>query len=224
MSEPHSRITRQPHFRPGELHQDDTRATVSSTKFTHHRWCWFHRIPRVAITIEQVRNLQGKLIHTHRHTIQYLLLKIFVLDKLDYCANLKNIEQLTIAQTSNSSRAMSDLQTFCFVLREQNIDTALHFAAQTHVDNSFGNSLEFTTNNIEGTHVYSKRAERRTVSKDLRMSLPTKFMAKVLMNLTRATQNMVPSLRQLILILQQKQEQKCSLAMDVRTGLALLRR
>jgi UDP-glucose 4,6-dehydratase len=26
----------------------------------------------------------------------------------------------------------------------------MHFAAQTHVDNSFGNSFEFTENNIRG--------------------------------------------------------------------------
>lgn len=29
----------------------------------------------------------------------------------------------------------------------------MHFAAQTHVDNSFGNSFEFSQNNILGTHV-----------------------------------------------------------------------
>lgn len=38
------------------------------------------------------------------------------------------------------------------VLKSENIDTILHFAAQTHVDNSFGNSLEFTKDNVEGTH------------------------------------------------------------------------
>jgi dTDP-glucose 4,6-dehydratase len=39
------------------------------------------------------------------------------------------------------------------VLHTEQIDTVLHFAAQTHVDNSFGNSFEFTKNNICGTHV-----------------------------------------------------------------------
>lgn len=29
----------------------------------------------------------------------------------------------------------------------------MHFAAQTHVDNSFGNSFEFSVNNFDGTHV-----------------------------------------------------------------------
>jgi hypothetical protein len=37
-----------------------------------------------------------------------------------------------------------------FVLEEEEIDTILHFAAQTHVDNSFGNSLAFTLNNTYG--------------------------------------------------------------------------
>jgi len=38
------------------------------------------------------------------------------------------------------------------IFKGKNIDTVLHFAAQSHVDNSFGNSFEFTKNNIEGTH------------------------------------------------------------------------
>jgi len=39
------------------------------------------------------------------------------------------------------------------VLKNYDIDTVLHFAAQTHVDNSFQNSLSFTKNNVVGTHV-----------------------------------------------------------------------
>jgi UDP-glucose 4,6-dehydratase len=46
-----------------------------------------------------------------------------------------------------------------FVLREEKIDTILHFAAQTHVDNSFGNSLAFTHSNILGTHVLLESAK-----------------------------------------------------------------
>lgn len=38
------------------------------------------------------------------------------------------------------------------LFKSKRIDTVLHFAAQSHVDNSFGNSFEFTKNNIEGTH------------------------------------------------------------------------
>lgn len=43
-----------------------------------------------------------------------------------------------------------DLLNHLFV--SEKIDVVLHFAAQSHVDNSFGNSFEFTKNNIEGTH------------------------------------------------------------------------
>lgn len=40
-----------------------------------------------------------------------------------------------------------------YLLQSKAIDTVIHFAAQSHVDNSFGNSLEFTRNNVLGTHV-----------------------------------------------------------------------
>ncbi|KAJ4845004.1 Rhm1p, partial [Turnera subulata] len=80
--------------------------------------------------------------------------KIVVLDKLDYCSNLKN---LLPSQTSPNFKfikgdiASADLVNF--ILLTESIDTIMHFAAQTHVDNSFGNSFEFTKNNIYGTHV-----------------------------------------------------------------------
>eukprot|EP00976_Prorocentrum_cordatum_P085802 1186245-Prorocentrum_minimum.AAC.5 len=45
-----------------------------------------------------------------------------------------------------------------YLLSSEKIDTIMHFAAQTHVDNSFGNSFEFTMNNIYGTHVLLESA------------------------------------------------------------------
>jgi len=44
------------------------------------------------------------------------------------------------------------------VLVEERIDTVIHFAAQSHVDNSFGNSINFTENNVLGTHVLLEAA------------------------------------------------------------------
>ena len=38
-----------------------------------------------------------------------------------------------------------------FILKEYEIDTIMHFT-QSHVDNSFGNSLTFTQDNVIGTH------------------------------------------------------------------------
>lgn len=46
-----------------------------------------------------------------------------------------------------------------YVLRTERIDHIMHFAAQTHVDNSFGNSFTFTENNILGTHVLLEGAK-----------------------------------------------------------------
>jgi UDP-glucose 4,6-dehydratase len=40
-----------------------------------------------------------------------------------------------------------------YIFETEEIDTVLHFAAQSHVDNSFGNSIAFTSDNVLGTHV-----------------------------------------------------------------------
>ncbi|KAK4787086.1 hypothetical protein SAY86_010919 [Trapa natans] len=79
---------------------------------------------------------------------------IIVLDKLDYCSNLKNLNPSRESPNFKFIRgdiASADLVNF--ILVTESIDTIMHFAAQTHVDNSFGNSFEFTKNNIYGTHV-----------------------------------------------------------------------
>lgn len=80
--------------------------------------------------------------------------KIVVLDKLDYCSNLKNL--LPSRSSPNFKFVKGDIGSadlVNFLLLTESIDTIMHFAAQTHVDNSFGNSFEFTKNNIYGTHV-----------------------------------------------------------------------
>jgi dTDP-glucose 4,6-dehydratase len=80
--------------------------------------------------------------------------QIVVLDKLDYCSSKKNLEE-TLRTRSNVKFVKGDVRSIDllqFILNSEKIDTILHFAAQTHVDNSFGNSCEFTANNIEGTH------------------------------------------------------------------------
>lgn len=91
---------------------------------------------------------------SNRLVRNYPQYKIVVLDKLDYCSNLKNLQP---SQSSPNFKfvkgdiASADLVNYLLIT--ENIDTIMHFAAQTHVDNSFGNSFEFTKNNIYGTHV-----------------------------------------------------------------------
>ncbi|AGE49559.1 GDP-L-fucose synthase 2 [Acanthocystis turfacea Chlorella virus Can0610SP] len=80
--------------------------------------------------------------------------KVVVLDKMDYCATLNNLA--TVRDAPNFKFVKGDIQStdlLAHVLKQEKIDTIMHFAAQTHVDNSFGNSLAFTMNNVYGTHV-----------------------------------------------------------------------
>ncbi|KAL3156825.1 Rhm1p [Trebouxia sp. C0009 RCD-2024] len=85
--------------------------------------------------------------------------KIVVLDKLDYCASLRNLE--STQDKPNFKFVKGDIQSADLVRHifdQEEIDTVMHFAAQTHVDNSFGNSLAFTMNNTYGTHVLLESA------------------------------------------------------------------
>jgi dTDP-glucose 4,6-dehydratase len=103
--------------------------------------------PRV-YSSNNARTLHPSLARTTRRARQ-----IVVLDKLDYCSSLKNLERAK--ECANVRFVKGDVRSFdllSYVLQSERIDTVVHFAAQSHVDNSFGNSYEFTKNNIEGTH------------------------------------------------------------------------
>ena len=77
-----------------------------------------------------------------------------MIDSLQYCASLKNLENV---RNLNSFKFVEgDIRSADLVrhiLLQENIDTIMHFAAETHVDNSFGNSFSFTETNVLGTHV-----------------------------------------------------------------------
>lgn len=85
-------------------------------------------------------------------------------DKLDYCScitNLDEIKDYPNYKFIHGNICSADLVSY--VLKENNIDTIMHFAAQTHVDNSFGNSFQFTQNNILGTHVLLESAKSANI-------------------------------------------------------------
>jgi len=73
--------------------------------------------------------------------------KIVNFDKLDYCSSSDGVEHDLLVVGN-----LQDAELILRVLKDNEIDTVIHFAAQTHVDNSFGNSIEFTKDNILGTH------------------------------------------------------------------------
>jgi len=93
------------------------------------------------------------------------------LDKLDYCATLNNTRVLdgrpNFAFEHGDITSPSDVKR---VLRKHKIDTIFHFAAQSHVDLSFGNSYQFTNTNVYGTHVLLERARQHSVNRFIHIS------------------------------------------------------
>ena len=55
-------------------------------------------------------------------------------------------------------------------LERYNIDTIFHFAAQSHVDLSFGNSYGFTHTNVYGTHVLLEGAKKVGIKRFIHIS------------------------------------------------------
>eukprot|EP00594_Rhizosolenia_setigera_P017381 CAMPEP_0178968714 /NCGR_PEP_ID=MMETSP0789-20121207/18424_1 /TAXON_ID=3005 /ORGANISM="Rhizosolenia setigera, Strain CCMP 1694" /LENGTH=351 /DNA_ID=CAMNT_0020654707 /DNA_START=38 /DNA_END=1093 /DNA_ORIENTATION=+ len=91
---------------------------------------------------------------------KYPQYKIVVYDALDYCSCLENLDE--VKDLPNFKFVKGDIcspDLVSYVLKEEKIDTVMHFAAQTHVDNSFGNSFAFTRANIYGTHVLLESAK-----------------------------------------------------------------
>jgi dTDP-glucose 4,6-dehydratase len=84
---------------------------------------------------------------------KYPRTKFFNLDKLDYCATTKNNQPIQHLKNYKFVKGdiLDEYLVLC-LLNEHNIDAVIHFAAQSHVDNSFGNSIAFTQNNVLGTH------------------------------------------------------------------------
>eukprot|EP01113_Clastostelium_recurvatum_P046293 TRINITY_DN8099_c0_g1_i1.p1 TRINITY_DN8099_c0_g1~~TRINITY_DN8099_c0_g1_i1.p1 ORF type:complete len:350 (-),score=92.74 TRINITY_DN8099_c0_g1_i1:177-1226(-) len=79
--------------------------------------------------------------------------RVVSFDKLDYCSSERNLDQVKDAPNFKFIKGnICSADFVAFVLRVEEIDTIIHFAAHTHVDNSFGNSLQFTENNVMGTH------------------------------------------------------------------------
>ncbi|EPY35950.1 dTDP-glucose 4,6-dehydratase [Strigomonas culicis] len=77
---------------------------------------------------------------------------VYNLDKLEYCSNLRSIEHADSPYYHFVRGDITNRDLVMHIFVTYDIDTVVHFAAQSHVDNSFGNSLSFTMNNVYGTH------------------------------------------------------------------------
>lgn len=77
------------------------------------------------------------------------------IDVLNYCSDINNINE-KIRNHSKYKFYQTDIankEEIRNILRKHRITQVIHFAAQSHVDNSFNSSLQFTQDNVLGTHV-----------------------------------------------------------------------
>ena len=85
---------------------------------------------------------------------RYPNINIINIDALYYCANINNVNE----RVRNSKRYTLVKGNICsqdllkHILEFYNIDSVIHFAAQSHVQNSFTDSLQYTKDNVIGTH------------------------------------------------------------------------
>ncbi len=75
-------------------------------------------------------------------------------DAMYYCADENNVEK-NIRDSTNYKLIkgnLCDKNFLSYVICENKITHVIHFAAQSHVQNSFDDSMQFTQDNILGTH------------------------------------------------------------------------
>jgi dTDP-glucose 4,6-dehydratase len=82
--------------------------------------------------------------------IKYPEINFVNIDKLDYCSNIENVNP-GVATFIHGN--VGNAQLMEHIIKEYAFDYVFHFAAQSHVDNSFENALSFTIDNTRATHV-----------------------------------------------------------------------
>ena len=103
---------------------------------------------------------------------KYPQYNIFNFDMNSYCSCHENVVA-EIGDAPNYTFIKGDLTSadlVNYVMEVNDIDTIMHFAAQTHVDNSFGNSFQFTHHNIMGTHVLLESAKNHGIQRFIHVS------------------------------------------------------
>jgi len=86
--------------------------------------------------------------------------RIVVLDALTYAGNVKNLS--SIESNPNFRFVHGDILDYDLtvnLLREEKIDTIVHFAAESHVDRSITGPDAFIETNVKGTHELLKAAK-----------------------------------------------------------------
>jgi dTDP-glucose 4,6-dehydratase len=87
--------------------------------------------------------------------------RVVVLDALTYAGNLANLQSIAArAEYRFVHGNICDTPLIESVLRDEKLDTIVHFAAETHVDRSIEGPDAFIEANVVGTHSLLKAARR----------------------------------------------------------------
>jgi dTDP-glucose 4,6-dehydratase len=130
-------------------------------------------------------HLSEKLFYTYKKC------NFILYDKITYAANKFYIQNLI--KQKNVKFIKNDLLNFNALEKNlQNVDLAINVAAESHVDNSFGNSLVFTKTNTLGTHIFLEACRKQKVKRIIHVStdevygenLGTPFTEKQFLNPT----------------------------------------
>ena len=86
--------------------------------------------------------------------------RVVVLDALTYAGNVANLSSVEANPQFRFVHAdILDYNNSLKLLREENIDTIVHFAAESHVDRSISGPDAFIETNVKGTHELLKAAK-----------------------------------------------------------------
>jgi dTDP-glucose 4,6-dehydratase len=101
--------------------------------------------------------------------INYMVMKypninFYNIDAMYYCASHSNI---TVSNNKNYEFIegnINDYNLIVYLLKSKKIDTIVHFAAQSHVDNSFLESFKYTEDNVKGTHTLLEAVKNTNIN------------------------------------------------------------
>ncbi len=89
---------------------------------------------------------------------KYPKYNIVVLDKLTYAGNLDNLKKI-MDKITFIQGDICDYDLILDILKKYKINGIIHFAAETHVDNSIKDPFIFTHTNVIGTHTLLEAAK-----------------------------------------------------------------
>ena len=95
----------------------------------------------------------------HYFSNKYSEYNLIILDKLTYAGNLHNLDKIKDKITFIQGD-ICDFDLVMKIFKDNNINGVIHFAAESHVDNSIKTPFIFTQTNVIGTHTLLEVATR----------------------------------------------------------------